>query len=321
MEYVKLGDSGIEVSRVCAGCMSFGASQALGAWTLGQEETIEVVRRALDAGITFFDTANVYSGGLSEEYLGRAVRDLVPRDQVVIASKVYNNEGKLSRAAIQREIEGSLRRLGMDYLDLYIIHRYDYTTPVEETLEALHGLVISGKVRALGASAMYAYQFHTMQIIARDNGWTPFVSMQNHWNLLYREDEREMVPLCRQMNVALTPYSPLAAGRLSRPDWEADTPRFRQDQFAVGKYDGTREQDIPIAQRVRETADRLGVTMSQVALAWLFQKGADSPIVGATRAEYLEEAAGALSIRLTPEDVAFLEEPYLPHKVVGALLP
>ncbi len=320
MEYTTLGNSSIRVSRICAGCMSFGAKEP-GQWTLDKRGTEDVIRRALEVGVNFFDTANVYSSGLSEEYLGKAIKNLAARDKVVIASKVYNNEGKLGRAAILREIEGTLRRLGTDWLDLYIIHRFDYTTPIEETLETLHGLVKDGRVRALGASAMYAYQFHTMQITARDNGWTQFVSMQNHWNLVYREDEREMVPLCRQLNVALTPYSPLAGGRLSRPDWEADTPRYHQDKFAVSKYDSTREQDAPIARRVQELAQKHGVTMSQVALTWLLKKGAASPIVGATKTRYLEEAAAAVDLPLTDDELTYLEEPYLPHKVVGALLP
>ena len=239
MKKVRLGASDLEVSRICLGCMSFGdPTSRMHDWTLDPERTREIVQRALELGINFFDTANTYSAGTSEVYLAKALRGAVPRDQVVSASKVYFNEGHLSREAIEREIEGTLRRLETDYLDLYIIHRFDYGTPVEETMAALDGLVRSGKVRALGASAMYGYQFYNMQLAAERNGWTKFISMQNHYNLLYRE-EREMIPICRQMNVGLTPYSPLAAGRLARKDWRTDTLRSRTDRTAAMKYDST----------------------------------------------------------------------------------
>lgn len=320
MEYAKLGNSGIEVSRLCVGCMSFGKPSAdFHEWTLDPEKTEEVVRHALELGINFFDTANTYSHGTSEEYLGRAIRKNVARDKVVLASKVYFNEGHLSRAAIEREIDGTLQRLGTDYLDLYIIHRYDYSTPIEETMEALHSLVKAGKVRALGASAMYGYQFYNMQLCARDNGWTPFVSMQDHYNLLYREDERELIPICEQMNVARTPYSPLAAGRLCRTEWHTDTLRSQTDRTAARKYDTTEEEDRKIVLRVEELAQKYGKTMTQIALAWQFAKGVTSPIVGATKVRYLDDAAGALDVHLTAEDIAFLEELYVPHKIVGAL--
>ena len=320
MQYTTLGNSGIEISRFCLGCMSFGdPASKMHAWTLDPDESEAVIRHALDLGINFFDTANCYSAGTSEEYLGRAIKKNVARNRVVLASKVYFNDGKLSAPAIRREIEGSLKRLGTDYLDLYIIHRFDYDTPVEETLEALNGLVKEGKVRALGASAMYAYQFYNMQLAARDNGWTPFVSMQNHYNPFYREDERELIPLCRQMNVALTPYSPLAAGRAARPEWEAETMRSRTDKVACGKYDSTEEQDGKIAERIRETAEKRGISMSQVTFAWHFAKGIASPIIGATKPKYLDDAVGALDVKLTAEEVAYLDECYLPHKIVGAL--
>ena len=320
MKYAALGNSGIQVSRLCLGCMSFGDPQSkMHAWTLNPSETETIVRHALDLGFNFFDTANVYSAGTSEEYLGRAIKKNVARDEVVLASKVYNNEGKLSRAAILREIDGSLKRLGTDYLDLYIIHRFDYDTPIEETMEALHSLVKAGKVRALGASAMYGYQFHNMQLAAEKNGWTPFVSMQNHYNLLYREDERELIPICRQQNVALTPYSPLAAGRLARREWKTDTLRSQTDRTAVMKYDSTQETDKAIALRVAEMADRYGVTMTQIALAWQYSKGVTSPVIGATKAVYLDDAVGALDVTLTQEDVTALEELYEPHRIVGAL--
>lgn len=320
MEYVKLGNAGIEVSRLCVGCMSFGdPASKMHAWTLNPEESETIVKHALDLGINFFDTANTYSAGTSEEYLGRAIKNNVARDKVVLASKVYFNEGHLSREAILREIDGTLKRLGTDYLDLYIIHRFDYDTPIEETMEALHSLVKAGKVRALGASAMYGYQFYNMQLAARDNGWTPFVSMQDHYNLLYREDERELIPICDQMNVARTPYSPLAAGRLSRLEWKTDTLRSKTDTAASSKYDSTQQTDYQIVLRVHELAERYGATMTQIALAWQFAKGVASPIIGATKAKYFDDAAKSLEIKLKEEDISYLQELYLPHKVVGAL--
>ena len=319
MEYTKLGNSGIEISRLCLGCMSFGdPASKMHAWTLDPDQSEAIIRHALDLGINFFDTANCYSAGTSEEYLGRAIKRNVARDKVVLASKVYFNEGALSAKAIEREIEGTLRRLGTDYLDLYIIHRFDYGTPVEETMEALHKLVKAGKVRALGASAMYGYQFYNMQLAARDNGWTAFSSMQNHYNPLYREDERELIPICRQMNVALTPYSPLAAGRCARPNWEADTMRSKTDVVAHGKYDSTGEQDKTIAARIKELADKYSATMTQVTLAWHYAKGVASPVIGATKTKYLDDAAGAFNVKLTKEDVAYIDELYMPHKKTGA---
>ncbi|MDN5317290.1 MAG: 1-deoxyxylulose-5-phosphate synthase [Thermoanaerobacterium sp.] len=320
MEYLKLGNSDILVSRICVGCMSFGdTSSNFHAWTLNAEDSEAIIKHALDLGINFFDTANVYSGGTSEEYLGRAIKNNIARDKVVIATKVYFNEGKLSKKAILREIDGSLKRLGTDYVDLYIIHRFDYDTPIEETMEVLDSLVKAGKVRALGASAMYGYQFYNMQLAAEKNGWTKFVSMQNHYNLLYREDERELIPICKQQNVALTPYSPLAAGRLSRLEWKADTKRSQTDKTAMSKYDSTQETDYGIVLRVNELAKKYGVTMTQISLAWHFAKGVTAPIIGATKAKYLDDAVGALNVRLTDDDIAYLEELYVPHKIVGAL--
>jgi aryl-alcohol dehydrogenase-like predicted oxidoreductase len=320
MKYANLGSSGIEVSRLCVGCMSFGdpASQ-MHAWTLNPEESEALIKRALDLGINFFDTANTYSAGTSEEYLGRALKKHAARGKVVIATKVYFNEGHLSKAAILREIDGSLRRLGTDYVDLYIIHRFDSNTPIEETMEALDSLVKAGKVRALGASAMYGYQFHNMQIAAEKNGWTKFASMQNHYNLLYREDERELIPICREQNVALTPYSPLAAGRLSRLEWKTDTLRSQTDKTAISKYDSTQESDYGIVLRVNELAQKYNATMTQIALAWHLANGVTAPIIGATKAKYFDDAAGAFDVAITPEDIAYLEELYIPHRVVGAL--
>ena len=320
MEYTTLGKTDIKISRLCVGCMSFGKPSAdFHEWTLDPQETEKMVSHALELGINFFDTANTYAHGTSEEYLGRAIRNCTSRDKVVLASKVYFNEGRLSKDAINREIDGTLKRLGTDYLDLYIIHRFDYDTPIEETMEALDGLVRAGKVRALGASAMYGYQFYNMQLAARDNGWTPFVSMQNHYNLLYREDERELIPICSQMGVSLTPYSPLAAGRLCRKEWHTDTKRSMTDKVAVSKYDGTESEDRKIVLRVAEIAEKYGTTMTRISLAWQFAKGVSSPIIGATKAKYFDDAAGSFDIKLTAEDIAYLEEPYVPHRIVGAL--
>jgi len=320
MEYLRLGNSDLNVSRFCVGCMSFGdPASKMHAWTLNSQQSEAIIKHALDLGINFFDTANTYSAGTSEEYLGRAIKNNVARDKVILATKVYFNEGHLSKTAIQREIDGSLKRLGTDYVDLYIIHRFDYGTPVEETMEALDSIVKAGKVKALGASAMYGYQFFNMQLAAERNGWTPFVSMQNHYNLLYREDERELIPICKQQNVALTPYSPLAAGRLSRLEWKTDTMRSKTDKVAISKYDGTQEADYNIVLRVNELAQKHNATMTQISLAWQFAKGVAAPIIGATKAEYFDDAVGALDVKLTADDVAYLEEVYVPHEIVGAL--
>lgn len=319
MKYGKLGNSGIEVSRLCVGCMSFGdPASKMHAWTLNQSDSESIIKHALELGINFFDTANCYSAGTSEEYLGKAIRNNASRENVVIATKVFFNEGNLSKEAIPRELDGSLKRLGMDYVDLLIIHRFDYNTPVEETMEALHKLVQSGKVRAIGASAMYGYQFAKLQNTAEKNQWTKFVSMQNHYNLLYREDERELIPICKEQGVALTPYSPLAAGRLSRP-WSADTMRSQTDATATQKYDGTKDTDIEIVQRVSELAKKHDCSMTQIALAWQFAKGVTSTLVGATKAKYFDDAVGSFDVLLGEEEIEYLEELYLPHKIVGAL--
>lgn len=320
MDYVKLGNTDIEVSRFCLGCMSFGdPASKMHAWTLNPDESETIIKHALDLGINFIDTANTYSAGTSEEYVGRAIKKNIQRDKVVLATKVYFNEGHLSKGAIEKEIEGSLKRLGTDYVDLYIIHRFDYSTPIEETMEALHKLVKAGKVRALGASAMYGYQFFNLQLAAEKNGWTKFVSMQNHYNLLYREDERELIPICKQFNVSLTPYSPLAAGRLARSQWHTDTLRSQTDQTAIAKYDGMESVDIKIVQRVHELAEKHHVTMTQIALAWQFAKGMTAPIIGATKTQYLDDAVGALSVSLSDDEITYLEELYIAHPIVGAL--
>ena len=282
------------------------------------EETRAVIKRALELGVNFIDTANCYAHGTSEEYIGAALRELgVQRDQVVLASKVFFNEGGLSREAINREIDGTLARLGTDYLDLYIIHRFDYNVPVEETMEALDGLVQAGKVRALGASAMYAYQLHNMQVVAEQNGWSPFTSMQCHYNLLYREDEREMIPVCRQFGMALTPYSPLASGHLCRPTWDSASKRSTTDATMRNKYDADRERDMPIVARVAELAERHGVPMSRIALAWHWARGVEAPIVGCSSPARVDDAVAALDVVLTADEVAYLEEPYTAHELVA----
>lgn len=319
MEYTKLGKTDIEISKLCVGCMSFGKAGTMHDWTLDEKDSEAIVKHALDLGINFFDTANGYSAGTSEEYLGRAIKNNISRDKVVIASKVYFNEGRLSRKAIEREIDGTLKRLGTDYLDLYIIHRFDYETPIEETMIALNDLVKAGKVRALGASAMYGYQFYNMQLCARDNNLTAFSAMENHYNLLYREDEHELIPICKQMGVSLMPYSSLAAGHLARPTWQSSSKRSKTDRVAKGKYDKMEKYDIEIVNRVNELANKYNCKMSQIAIAWHWVKGVASPIIGATKAKYFDDAVGAFDIKLTKEDIAYLEEKYVPHPIVGAI--
>ena len=321
MKYAKLGNTDIKVSKICVGGMSFGEVKEGGhQWTLGQKQTQEMLAKAFDLGVNFIDTANVYAGGTSEEYIGKALKKLnVVRDKVVIASKVYFNEGCLSKEAITREIDGTLKRLDTDYLDLYQIHRFDYDHPIEETMEALDSLVKAGKVRAIGASAMYGYQFHNMQIAAEKNGWTLFSTMQNHYNLLYREDERELIPICGQYNVSLIPYSPLAGGHLTHTGWESDSKRSNTDKVIREKYDVDKDNDLLIIDRVSELAKKYDVSMTRIALAWQFAKGVAAPIVGATKAAHFEDAVHAVDLILTDEDVKYLEEVYVPHNIVGAL--
>lgn len=300
--------------------MSFGKAGTMHDWTLDEKQTEEMVKHALDLGINFFDTANTYSNGTSEEQLGKALKNLnVKREDVIIASKVYFNEGRLSKEAIFREIDSTLKRLQTDYLDLYIIHRFDYDTPMEETMEALNELVKCGKVRAIGASAMYGYQFHNMQIIARDNHWTPFSTMENHYNLLYREDEKELIPICQQMNVSLMPYSPLAGGHLARNTWESNTSRGKTDQVVHSKYDHFEKQDMEIVKCVDELAHKYHCKMSQIAFAWQWAKGVSSPIIDATKMQYIDDTVMALEIPLTNEDLTYLEEMYVPHPIIGAI--
>ena len=321
MDYTRLGATGLEVSRLCLGCMSFGVpARGSHTWSLDEESSRPILRRALELGVTFFDTANVYSDGTSEEIVGRALKDFARREDVVLATKVHGrmrpgpNGGGLSRKAILAEIDASLRRLGTDYVDLYQIHRWDPHTPVAETMEALHDVVKAGKARYLGASSMWAWQFGKAQQMAREHGWTPFVSMQDHYNLLHREEEREMLPLCADQGVGVIPWSPLARGRLAR-DWDESTERASTDEFGKTLYV---ESDRTIVERVAEVAAERSVPRAQVALAWLLASPVvTAPIVGATKMQHLEDAVAAVDVTLSDKELARLEEPYAPHTVVG----
>ena len=325
MEYTRLGATGMKVSRICLGCMGFGdAERWLHKCVLNEENSRPIIRKALELGINFFDTANVYSIGASEEIVGRALKDFAKRDEVVIATKVHGkmreepNGGGLSRKAILSEIDNSLTRLGTDYVDLYQIHRWDYETPIEETMEALNDVVRAGKARYIGASAMWAWQFQKALHVAEKHGWTRFVSMQDHYNLIYREEEREMLPLCREEKIGTIPYSPLASGRLTRDRSAESTLRSETDQIQRTKYDAFADADQKIVERVAEMAQRHAVSRTQIALAWLLHKQpVTAPIIGATKLSHLEEAVGALPVKLSQEDIAYLEEPYVPHRIVG----
>src|SRR3954447_13389757 len=322
MDYIKLGDSGLEVSAVILGCMSYGEpDRGSHEWSLGEEASRPFIQQALDAGITTFDTANVYSDGSSEEIVGRALNDFASRDEVVIATKVHGrmrpgpNGAGLSRGAIMTEIDHSLRRLGTDYVDLYQIHRWDPHTPIEETMEALHDVVKSGKARYIGASSMYAWQFAKALHASERNGWARFVSMQDHYNLLNREEEREMLPLCADQSIAVLPWSPLARGRLTR-DWDESTSRSETDEFGKTLYNPASDQTI--VERVASLAEARGVPRAQVALAWLLSKAVvTSPIVGVTKMAHLDDAIAAVDLELTDDEISSLEEPYTPHPVVG----
>ncbi|MEU9338460.1 aldo/keto reductase [Streptomyces sp. NPDC048290] len=321
MQYVKLGSTGLDVSRICLGTMTYGVpDRGDHSWTLEEDAARPLIRQALDAGITFFDTANRYSDGTSEEIVGKALRDFADRDEIVLATKVClpmrpgPNGGGLSRKAIMTEIDHSLTRLGTDYVDLYQIHRWDPHTPVEETMEALHDLVRAGKVRYLGASSMYAWQFSKAQYTARAHGWTPFVSMQNHYNLIYREEEREMLPLCADQGVGVLPWSPLARGRLTR-DWDTTTDRSASDVFGGTLY---QEGDRAVVEAVTRIAAERGVPRAQVALAWLLQRDTvTAPIVGASKPGHLGDAVAALDLTLSEKETEELERPYLPHPIAG----
>jgi aryl-alcohol dehydrogenase-like predicted oxidoreductase len=323
MEYVRLGHTGLEVSRIALGCMTYGEpGRGNHPWTLDEEASRPLIRRAVEAGITFFDTANVYSDGSSEEIVGRALAEMTRREEVVIATKVHGrmrpgpNGAGLSRKAIMTEVDASLRRLGTDYIDLYQIHRWDPVTPIEETLEALHDVVKAGKARYLGASSMYAWQFAKALYLADLHGWTRFVSMQDHYNLLHREEEREMLPLCADQQVGVLPWSPLARGRLTR-DWDQTTNRSETDAFGSTLYDQD-AGDRTIAERVAEIADRRGVPRAQVALAWVARNPVvTAPIVGASKPQHIDDAVAALELELGEDEVRHLEEPYRPHPVAG----
>src|ERR1700722_17783279 len=324
MEYTKLGRTGLDVSRICLGCMSYGGgNRGNHAWSLGEEDSRPFIKRALEAGINFFDTANRYSLGNSEEILGRAIKDFARRDEIVIATKVYGrmrpgpNGPGLSAKAIMAEIDASLQRLGTDYVDLYQIHRWDYDTPIEETLEALHDIVKAGKALYIGASSMHAWQFARALGIAEQHGWTRFVSMQNLVNLLYREEEREMLPLCAAEGIGVIPWSPQARGKLSR-DWDYTSLRTETDEAMTRLFAKTEEADMKVADRVGTIAKARGVPRAQIALAWLLAKPMiTAPIVGATKLQHLDDALASVGVRLSNDEIAALEEPYVPHAVVG----
>ncbi|MBZ9601701.1 aldo/keto reductase [Phyllobacterium chamaecytisi] len=322
MEYVRFGNTGLEVSRICLGCMSYGEpDRGNHAWTLSEEKSRPFIKQALELGINFFDTANVYSDGSSEEIIGRALNDFSTREEVVIATKVNSrmrqgpNGAGLSRKAIFAEIDASLRRLGTDYVDLYQIHRFDYETPIEETLEALHEVVKSGKARYIGASSMYAWQFAQMLATSSQKGWTRFVSMQDYVNLLYREEEREMLPLCKAEGIAVIPWSPLARGRLTR-DWDETSARSETDEFGKTLYAGTEDADKKVVSAVAKIAEQRKLPRAQIALAWVLTK-VTSTIVGATKASHLDDAVASLQIKLSDDEIAALEAPYIPHRVMG----
>jgi 1-deoxyxylulose-5-phosphate synthase len=321
MDYIKLGSTGLDVSRLCLGCMSFGVPEVGGtAWSLDEDSSRPLFKQAVDAGINFFDTANVYSAGTSEEIVGRAMREFTDRDEVVLATKVHGrmrpgpNGAGLSRKAILAELDASLRRLDVDYVDLYQIHRWDDDTPIEETMQALHDVVRAGKVRYLGASTMYAWQFSKAQYVAERNGWTKFVSMQSQYNLLYREEEREMFPLCADQGVGLIPWSPLARGRLTR-DWDETSRRGETDERSRSLY---RDSDRHIVDQVAAVAEARGVPRARIALAWVSgNRQVDSAIVGATKAGHLDDAIASLQITLSADEVAQLEGPYQPREFVS----
>lgn len=324
MQYVRLGKSGLKVSRLCLGCMSFGVPErGTHPWSLPEEQSRPLMRQAIEGGINFFDTANVYSEGTSEEIVGKLLKEFTSRDETVLATKVYQrmrpdcNGAGLSRKAILTEIDHSLRRLGTDYVDLYQIHRWDYATPIEETLEALHDVVKAGKARYIGASSMYAWQLAQALYLADLHGWTRFISMQDHYNLLYREEEREMLPLCIDQGIGVIPWSPLARGRLTRP-WDETTARSQTDEFGSKLYIGLEEFDRKIVEAVHTVAGQRGVPAAQVALAWHFTKPVvTAPIIGATKSNHLTDAIAATELRLSPDEVAMLESAYRPHPVRG----
>lgn len=324
MKYSKLGNSDLQVSRICMGCMGFGAPEkGQHRWVIDEASSRQVIRRGLELGVNFYDTAIAYQGGTSEQYVGRALRDFARRDEVVLATKFLPRTpqeiagGVSGQQHVEQMLNQSLRNLGMDYVDLYIYHMWDYNTPLYEIMEGLNNAVKSGKVRAIGISNCYAWQLAKANALAEKEGFAKFVSIQGHYNLLFREEEREMVPLCREDQIALTPYSALASGRLSRLPGET-TKRLEQDAFAKGKYDQTQDADNVIIRRVAELAQRRGVTMTEISLAWLLQK-VTAPVVGATKLHHIEGAVKAVELELTAEETAYLEENYVPHELVGVM--
>lgn len=320
MKYTKLGKTDLNVSRICLGCMGFGDAAKPGhSWTLGLDESRDIIKYALENGINFFDTAMAYQGGTSEEYVGEILRTEAKREDIVLATKFTprRNMDISGQQHVETCLDASLKRLGMDYVDLYILHMWDYHTPIEEYLEGLHKAVKAGKVRAIGISNCYAWQLMKANAIARERGWTEFASIQGHHNLIFREEEREMMPMCLTENIAMTPYSALAAGRLSRKA-DVTTKRLEQDSFAKFKYDATADQDELIIARVAELAEKKNVTMSEISLSWLLTK-VTSPIVGATKKIHIDGAAKAVELTLSHEEIAYLEEPYVPHKLSGVM--
>lgn len=324
MNYVNLGNTNVKVSRICLGCMSFGdAQKGMHSWTLSEESSREIIKVALDNGINFFDTAMAYQGGSSEEFLGRAIKDFAHREEVVIATKFSPrsveeiNQNISGQQHVENCLQASLERLGMEYVDLYICHSWDYQTPIEEIMEGLHNVIAQGKVKNIGISNCYAWQVAKANAIAKAHGWEEFISVQGHYNLLFREEEREMVPYCKEETIALTPYSALASGRLAKRPNEQSI-RLQQDSFAKGKYDATQEVDAVIIKRVEELADKKGVSMTEIALAWLLTK-VTSPVVGATKMYQLEGALKSINVELSESEILYLEESYQPHALVGVM--
>lgn len=324
MEYIKLGNSDLNVSKICLGCMGFGeAKQGMHSWTLGEEESIKIIKKAIDEGINFFDTASAYQGGTSEKFLGQAIKKLTKREDVIIATKFLPRsekeriEGVSVKEYIDKMISQSLKNLDTEYIDLYIYHMWDYNTSIEEIMEALNEEIIKGRIRYIGIANCFAWQLEKANYIAEKNGWHKFISVQNHYNMIFREEEREMFSCCMEENIAMTPYSPLASGRLVK-NLNEKSKRLEADDFAKGKYDLTAKQDEIIIKRVAELAERKGMTKIQIALGWLFTK-VDAPIVGATKISHIEDAISAISVKLSKEEVDFLDEPYIPHKLVGVM--
>lgn len=315
MEYIKLNNSDLNVSRICLGCMSFGEPEVgQYQWTLNYEDSERIIHKAYEYGINFFDTSNNYSNGTSEQFLGKAIKPF-KREDIVITTKCYFNEGKLSAEAIHREVEKSLKNLDTDYIDILVLHRFDYDTPVKETLEALNEEIRKGHIRYYGASAMYGYQFAEYCYSAKEMGYQPFTTLQNHYSPIYREDERDLIPVANMFNVSRTSFAPYAAGRLARKDWQADSKRFELDSVEGTRYDKTEEYDKKIAQRIFELSEKHNCTMTNICLAWQFAKNVASPIIGVTKEKYLDDTLNAFNIKLSEEDIKYIDELYIPHQI------